>query len=254
MEVIDKENQREPRRVKTEKGGEVKVLIIGATGSTGRILLEKALEQGHQVTALARNPSAVAPPEYRPRVLGGNVLDPEAVEAAVAGQDAVLSALGTRSTKPTTLFSASTANLVGAMKKHGVRRLVCITGVGAGDSKGHVGFLYDRVFLPLVLRNQYEDKERQEEILRRSGLEWVIVRPARVTNKRATGEYQVFLSGDSYKATTISRQDVADFMLAQLTEDRYLHKTPVISYRGNRGYAASRIQTSENPPSTHSGE
>ena len=76
-------------------------------------------------------------------MLRGNVLDPDAVEAAVAGQDAVLSALGTRSTKPTTLFSASTANLVGAMKKLGVRRLVCITGVGSGDSKGHVGFLYD---------------------------------------------------------------------------------------------------------------
>jgi putative NADH-flavin reductase len=143
----------------------VKVLIIGATGRTERILLEKALEQGHQVTALARNPSAVAPRDYRPRVLRGNVLDPEAVEAAVAGQDAVLSALGTRSTKPTTLFSASTANLVGAMKQHGVRRMVCLTGVGAGDSKVHVGFLYDRIFLPLVLRNQYKDKERQEEIL-----------------------------------------------------------------------------------------
>ena len=78
------------------------------------------MEQGHEVTALARNPSPVAPRDYRPRVLRGNVLDPEAVEAAVAGQDAVLSALGTRSTKPTTLFSASTANLVGAMKKHGV--------------------------------------------------------------------------------------------------------------------------------------
>src|SRR5919107_2854486 len=108
MKVFDKENQREPRRVKTEKGGEVKVLIIGATGSTGRILLEKALEQGHQVTALARNPSAVAPPEYRPRVLGGNVLDPEAVGAAGAGQEAVLSVLGTRRTKPTTPFSART--------------------------------------------------------------------------------------------------------------------------------------------------
>src|SRR5918994_6218993 len=109
MEVFDKENQREPRRVKTEKGGEVKVLIIGATGSTGRILLEKALEQGHQVTALARNPSAVAPPEYRPRVLGGNVLDPEAVEAAVAGAKAPLSALGTRSTKATTPLSGTTS-------------------------------------------------------------------------------------------------------------------------------------------------
>jgi putative NADH-flavin reductase len=213
-----------------ERVGEVKVLIIGATGGTGRILLEKALDQGHEVTALARNPSAVAPRDYRPRVLRGNALDPDEVEAAVSGQDAVLSALGTRSTKPTTLFSASTANLVGAMKKHGVRRLVCLTGVGAGDSKGHGGFLYDRLFLPFVLRNQYEDKDRQEEIIRRSGLEWVIVRPARLTNESAKGEYQVFLSGDSYRATTISREDVAAFMLAQLSEDRYVHQTPVISY------------------------
>jgi putative NADH-flavin reductase len=157
-------------------------------------------------------------------------LDAFEVEAAVAGQDAVLSALGTRSARRTTLFSESTHNLISAMDKHGVRRLVCITGIGVGDSKGHVGFLYDRVFLPLVLRNPYEDKERQEEILRGSGLEWVIVRPARLTNKRATCEYQVFLSGDSYKATTISREDVAEFMLAKLREDRYVHKTPVISY------------------------
>ena len=113
----------------------MKILIIGATGGTGRIMLEKALEQDHQVTALARNPSAVAPRDYRPRVLLGNVLDPDAVEAAVARQDAVLSALGTRSTKPTMLFSVSTANLVSAMRKHVVRRLVCLTGIGAGDSK-----------------------------------------------------------------------------------------------------------------------
>jgi putative NADH-flavin reductase len=217
------------RKVVGMEAGEVNVLIIGATGGTGRILLEKALEQGHEVTALARNPAAVAHRDYRPRVLEGNALDPEAVEAAVEGQDAVLSALGTRSRKPTTLFSASTANLVDAMKKHGVRRLVCLTGIGAGDSKGHSGFLYDRVILPFVVNNQYEDKDRQEEIVRRSGLEWVIVRPARLTNESATGEYRVFLSGDPYRATSISREDVAAFMLAQLSEDRYLHQTPVIS-------------------------
>ena len=92
------------------------ILIIGATGGTGRILLDKALEQGHQVTALARNPSAVAPRDYRPRVLRGNALDPKAVGAVVAGHDAVLPVLGTRGRQPTTLFSASTANLVDAMK------------------------------------------------------------------------------------------------------------------------------------------
>ena len=141
------------------------------------------------MTVLARNPAAVAPRDYRPRVLEGNALDPEAVEAAVEGQDAVLSALGTRSRKPTTLFSASTANLVAAMKKHGVRRLVCLTGIGAGDSKGARRFPLRRVILPFVVNNQYEDKDRQE-IVRRSGLDWVIVRPARLTNGSATGEYR----------------------------------------------------------------
>ena len=190
----------------------MKILTIGATGGTGRILLDKALEQGHQVTALARHPSAVAPRDYSPRVLRGDALDPDAVEAAVAGQDAVLSVLGTHSRKPTTLFSASTANLFDAMKKHGVRRLVCLTGIGACDSKGHGGFLYYRDLLPFVVRKQYENKDRQEVIIRRSGLEWVIVRPARLTNKPAKDEYQAFLSGDSYRATTISREDVSAFI------------------------------------------
>ena len=207
----------------------MKVLIVGATGATGRVLMREALEQGYEVTALARNPSAVAPEDYRPRVLEGNALDASDVETAVAGQDAVLSALGTRSSRPTTLFSESTHNLICAMDKHGVRRLVCITGIGAGDSKGHVGFLYDRIILPFVVKNIYEDKNRQEEAIKQSDLDWVIVRPARLTDEPAKGEYGVYLGG-SYTAKTISRADVAAFMLAQLTDDTYVRKTPVISY------------------------
>jgi putative NADH-flavin reductase len=207
----------------------VKVLIIGATGAIGRVLMREALEQGHEVTALARNPSALAPEDHRPRVLQGNALDASEVEAAVAGQDAVLSALGTRSTRPTTLFSQSTHNLISAMNKHGVRRLVCITGIGAGESKGHVGFLYDRIMLPFVVKNIYEDKNRQEEAIKQSDLDWVIVRPARLTDEAAKGEYRVYLGG-SYTAKTISRADVAAFMLAQLTDETYVHKMPVISY------------------------
>ena len=207
----------------------MKVLIIGATGATGKILMREALAQGHKVTALARNPSAVASEDPRLRVVEGNALDVSSLEAAVAGQDAVLSALGTRSARPTTLFSESTHNVIGAMDKHGVRRLVCITGIGVGDSKGHVGFLYDRIIRPFVVRNVYEDKERQEEAIKQSDLDWVIVRPARLTDEPAKGEYGVYLKG-SYKAKTISRADVAAFMLAQLTDDTYVHKTPVISY------------------------
>jgi len=207
----------------------MKVLIIGATGATGQVLMREALAQGHEVTALARNPSAVAPEDPRLRVLQGNALDVSSVEAAVAGQEAVLSALGTRSSRPTTLFSESTQNVISAMNKHGVRRLVCITGIGAGDSKGHVGFLYDRIMLPFIVKNIYEDKTRQEEAIKQSDLDWVIVRPARLTDEPAKGEYKVFLGG-SYTAKTISRADVANFMLAQLTDDTYVGKTPVISY------------------------
>jgi putative NADH-flavin reductase len=207
----------------------VKVLIIGATGATGQILMREALEQGHEVTALARNPSALAPEDHRLRVLQGNALDASSVGAAVAGQDAVLSALGTHSARPTTLFSESTHNIISAMNRHGVRRLVCITGIGVGDSKGHVGFLYDRIIRPLVVRNVYEDKERQEEAIEQSDLEWVIVRPAQLTDEPAKGEYKVYLKG-SYKAKTISREDVAEFMLAQVKDDTYVHKMPVISY------------------------
>jgi putative NADH-flavin reductase len=207
----------------------VKVLIIGATGATGQILMREALAQGHEVTALARNPSAVAPEDHRPIVLQGNALEASSVEAAVAGQDAVLSALGTRSTRPTTLFSESTSNVISAMRQHGVRRLVCITGIGTGESKGHGGFLYDRIILPFVLKNVYEDKDRQEEAIKQSDLDWVIVRPARLTDEPAKGEYRVFLGG-SYTAKKISRADVAAFMLAQLTDDTYVRKMPVISY------------------------
>jgi putative NADH-flavin reductase len=207
----------------------VKVLIIGATGATGQILMREALTQDHEVTALARDPSAVVLEDHRLRVLQGNVLDVSSVEAAVAGQDAVLSALGTRSARPTTLFSESTHNIISAMTKHGVRRLVCLTGIGAGDSKGHVGFLYDRIILPFIVKNIYEDKTRQEEAIKQSNLDWVIVRPAKLTDEPAKGEYRVYVGG-SYTATKISREDVVAFMLAQLTDNTYVRKMPVISY------------------------
>ena len=165
----------------------MKVLIIGATGATGQILMREALAQDHEVTALARDPSALAPEDHRLRVLQGNALDASEVEAAVAGQDAVLSALGTRSARSTALFSESTHNIISAMDKHGVRRLVCITGIGVGDSKGHVGFLYDRIIRPFVVKYIYDDKERQEEAIKQSDLDWVIVRPARLTDEPAKG-------------------------------------------------------------------
>jgi putative NADH-flavin reductase len=138
----------------------MKVLILGATGSIGRHVVEQALQRGHQVTVLARDPKKVVPKDPRIQIVEGKVLDPQALDRAVVGQEAVIYAIGADSRRPTTLFSDSTRLLIAAMEKHGVRRLVCITGIGAGDSRGHGGFLYDRIIYPLFTKNIYRDKDR----------------------------------------------------------------------------------------------
>lgn len=210
----------------------MKILLIGATGPTGQQILTQALAQGHRVTALARHPERLTIKSEQLLTVQGDVLNKPSLEQAMTGQNAVICALGIslgESRKPTTIYSTGTGNIIAAMDKQGVRRLVCITGIGSGDSRGHGGFLYDRIFLPLILNQGYLDKTRQEEKIKRSDLDWVIVRPAQLTNGKAINTYRVLLDGN-YTAKKIARADVATFVLQQLTSDQYLKKTPVISY------------------------
>lgn len=209
----------------------MKLLIIGATGGTGKQLVQQALDQNHDVTVLVRDPARMQIRHQRLRIVLGDILDPASVDAVVAGQNAVLSSLGTRRWfSPTTLFSVSTKSLLRAMDRHGVRRLICITGVGVRETLGHGGFLYDKFFLPLFTKRIYEDKDRLEEIIRSSELEWIIVRPGLLTNGPAKGNYRVLTDLTGVTIGRISRADVAAFMLAQLTSDRYLRQTPVLTY------------------------
>ena len=146
------------------------------------------------------------------------------------GHDAVVSALGSKlSRRPTTLLSDGTRNVLAAMAAGGVRRLVCITGIGAGDSRGHGGFLYDRLILPLLLREVYADKNRQEEVVRQSAADWVLIRPAQLTDGPAAGRYRAHTDLTGVRARTISRADVADFVVRQLTSDEYLRRTPLLT-------------------------
>jgi hypothetical protein len=114
------------------------------------------------------------------------------------------------------------------MKKQGVRRLVCITGLGAGDSRGHGGLVFDRLILPLLLRNVYADKDRQEAIVRRSNLDWTLVRPMVLTNKPATGQVRAQVDRAEVHGGTIPRADVARFVVAELTEGRWTRQAPLI--------------------------
>lgn len=249
------------------------LLILGATGGTGRALVTQALEQGHTVTAFARDPAKVRTSHPNLHVAKGDILDPASVEAALRGQDAVLSALGVRVRvwpllvlailcqvisrmaglaapvgplvrfgipllamlvlfqRRTTTLSDGTSNVVRAMEKLGVKRVICESSLGVGDSKGQLGPLFNYLMIPLLLRNIFADKEVQEMIIQASSLDWVIVRPAVLTNAAHTGAYRSgFSVTDKSIRRRISRADVADFMLKQVTADVYLRKTPGVSY------------------------
>ena len=209
----------------------MKLLVFGSTGGTGRELVKQALEQGHEVTAYARNPAKLGDIAHpRLQVVRGDVLDPAAVESAVAGYDAVLCSIGAGAER-TTLRENGTRNIVQAMEKAGVRRLICQSSLGVGDSRANLGFLTKYVIVPVFLRHAFADHERQEAVVKKSALVWTIVRPPHLKDGPHTGTYrQGFPTTDTGIQGKISRADVADFMLKQLTSDTYLHQTPGVSY------------------------
>jgi len=221
--------RKAPRRKTTKPisrgwGNRLRILIIGATGGTGRELVRQALEQGHQVTALARKPKKMKLEHPNLRVVQGNVRDYESVESAMRGQSAVLCALGTkRFFFPSRVVSDGTANILRAMKSCNVPRLVCESSLGIGNSVGRLGLLYTFLVVPVILPFIFYDKVRQEKLIEESDTDWVIVRPTALTNAPARGNYRHGHNVGNYFLTKrISRADVADFMLKQLTDDDYI--------------------------------
>lgn len=210
----------------------MRILIVGATGGTGRELVKQGLERGHEVTAFARRPEAVAVRHENLRVARGDVMDPASVAAAMAGQEAVLSALGhKRWFYPTRILSQGTANLLDAMAKQGVRRFVCETSLGVGESWWRLGLYYTLFVIPVILPLYYWDKNRQERIVRASAADWILVRPGALNNGRKRGVYRHGRHvGNPIWTVRISRADAADFMLNQLADDTYLRAAPGVAW------------------------
>jgi len=191
----------------------MKFILIGATGRTGQEIVKQGLARGHEITALVRDTSKVTVSNPHLHLVAGDILDTQDVDTAMAGQDAVICSLGTGVTfRHVTLFSDGTQHLLDAMHKQSVRRIVCITGIGAGDSRGHGGFFYDHVIEPTLLHTIYQDKDRQEELLRHSDRDWIIVRPGQLTNDEATGKYRVLLDLIGVTVGKVARADVAAFV------------------------------------------
>lgn len=208
----------------------MELLVIGATGTTGREVVKQALSLGHRVTAFSRNPEPLRQIRHHNlQLMSGDVMDALSVEKAVRGKDAVLSTLGAG--RKGTIRSEGTRHVIEAMQKNKVRRFICQTTLGAGDSRVHLNFFWKHIMFGLMLREAYRDHEVQERYIMNSNLDWTIVRPAALTDGPATGQYRHgFGEEERGLKLKVSRKDVALFMLMQLSSEQYVHQAPGLSY------------------------
>lgn len=205
----------------------MKLAIFGATGKTGSELVKQSLERGHQVTAFVRDPAQVLVKDERLSLVKGDVFDPASVNQAVQGQDAVICALGSRDLKKTSIRATGTVNIINAMKQNNVRRLTVVSAMGVGESWKTLSLL-NKLFFAVFLKSSREDHEAQEAAVKKSELEWTIVRPSGLVDTPPTGIYQV---GENIPARTsqISRADVADLILNDLEKSALVHKAVTIT-------------------------
>lgn len=208
----------------------MRLLVLGASGGVGSCLLKQAVARGHRITAQTRSAAKLTASEAV-SVIVGSPTDKAFLQQHIVGHDAVVLCLGIDRIGKTTLFSETTTAIVGAMNAAAVRRLVAVTGVGAGDSKGHGGWFYNAIIYPFFTRNRYADKDRQEEFIEQSDLDWTIVRPAPFAASTGTGPWQVYTEiPDGLQLRSITRTEVASFILDILENASFIRKKPFIGH------------------------
>ena len=206
------------------------VLIIGASKGIGLETTRQALDAGHDVRALARSATAIALSNASLEKMRGDALKTEDVEAALVGMDVVIQTLGVglgELFRPVHLFSNATQVLIAAMKRQDIKRLICVTGFGAGDSRASISCL-QRLPFQIVFGRAYDDKSLQEQLIKESELDWTIARPGVLTSGPRTGHYQILSEASQWRNGIISRADVAEFLVRQIGDQTYIRKAPVL--------------------------
>jgi uncharacterized protein YbjT (DUF2867 family) len=218
----------------------MRIVVFGANGPTGRLLTRHALASGHEVLAVTRQPGAFPVQQAGLRVVGGDVLDPDAVDGVVAGVDAVLSSLGAPFQRtPVEVYSRGAEHILDAMKRHDVRRLVVVSsGAVTGEDEPTGGLFFNRVLQPFVMRwlgrAVYDDMRRMEELVAASDVDWTILRPSGLFELPAVTDYS--LTEEHGPGRFTARVDLADAMLRVVGDDRFVGKVGhVITTRGNPG-------------------
>ena len=209
-----------------------RVLIIGASKGIGLETTRQALEGGHQVRALARSAAVIGLSNPRLEKVRGDALVKKDIDEALDRIDVVIQTLGISLGdlfRPVSLFSDATRILVSAMESQGPKRLICVTGFGAGDSRESISCL-QRVPFRLVLGRAYDDKSVQERLIKSSSLDWTIARPGVLTGGKRTGRYKILDKPSQWQNGMISRPDVAEFLVRQIEDRSFVGKTPVLVY------------------------
>ena len=212
----------------------MKIVVFGATGIVGKAVVSEALRKGHEVTVLTRNAGKVTIRHEHLHIAEGDVMDRSVVRSVLKGQEAVIQTLGIGGKgngKPTHFVSEANRLIMEEMERMNVKRLVAISVIGAGDSLAFLPWVYRKIVLPLFMRwfqAIIDDKNRMEPMIKKSGLDWTIVRCTTVKERPATGKTNATLDGKGLKFS-ISTADMAAFIVNQLTDSSFLKQNPTIS-------------------------
>jgi putative NADH-flavin reductase len=209
-----------------------KIIVFGASGGTGKQVVEQALHRGHHITAVVRNPKSITLRHERLEIIKGDVFRPDTFEKAINGKDVIISCLGIQKQEPTTLYSEGISNILKAMQTAGAHRIVCLSAAAVivpPKSSFLMKFVTKNI-LQRIFRHSYADMLIMEKIVRESNLDWTIIRPPWLRNSRHTRIYRTTINEPLHNPSKLSRADLADYIVNHLNDERTFKALVEISY------------------------